>query len=146
MALPAAFLIGGIFGLGIIASGMSNPAKVLNFFDFFGSWDPSLAFVMGGALAVTFLGYRWVLRRRGPLLDAAFDLPKTRAVEPRLVVGAAIFGLGWGLAGFCPGGALPALGSFQPEVLTFVASMVVGIAVTRLLRPGRAQRAQVDGA
>jgi len=125
--LVPAFLIGLLFGLGIVISGMVNPAKVLNFFDFAGTWDPSLAFVMGGALAVTFIGYRLVLARPQPLLAERFHLPGPRDVDARLVGGAALFGIGWGMAGFCPGGALPALGTGLSEVLFFVAALIAGI-------------------
>ncbi|PJN95274.1 permease, partial [Amaricoccus sp. HAR-UPW-R2A-40] len=103
MKLVAGYLVGLVFGLGIAVSGMINPAKVLNFFDVAGSWDPSLAFVMGGAVLVAFVGYRLVLGRPRPLLDPHFHLPKASAIDARLVGGAAIFGVGWGIAGFCPG-------------------------------------------
>lgn len=131
MKLVAGYLIGLVFGLGIAVSGMINPAKVLNFFDVAGSWDPSLAFVMGGAVLVAFVGYRLVLGRPRPLLDDHFHLPKASAIDARLVGGAAIFGVGWGIAGFCPGGALPALGTGRAEVLLFVAAMLTAILATR---------------
>lgn len=131
MKLVAGYLIGLTFGLGIAISGMINPAKVLNFFDVAGSWDPSLAFVMGGAVLVTLVGYRLVFGRRRPLLDDHFHLPKASAIDARLVGGAAIFGVGWGIAGFCPGGALPALGTGRAEVLLFVAAMLAAILATR---------------
>lgn len=131
MKLVAAYLIGLTFGLGIAISGMINPAKVLNFFDVAGSWDPSLAFVMGGAVLVTFVGYRLVFVRPRPLLDDHFHLPRAGAIDARLVGGAAIFGVGWGIAGFCPGGALPALGTGRAEVLLFVAAMLAAILATR---------------
>lgn len=134
--LIPAFLIGLLFGLGIVISGMANPAKVLNFFDFAGTWDPSLAFVMGGALIVTFVGYRFVLARNRPLADERFHVPSTRTIDAPLVGGAAVFGIGWGMAGFCPGGALPVIGTGRLEVLLFVAALVAGIftaqALTRL--------------
>ncbi len=126
-----AFPIGLVFGIGIVLAGMANPAKVLNFFDVAGAWDPSLAFVMGGALAVTALGYRLVLRRPRPVLDAEFQLPKASRIDSRLIAGAAIFGVGWGIAGFCPGGAIPALGTGLPPVIVFVLALVAGIAGTR---------------
>ena len=132
MKLIASYAIGLVFGLGISISGMANPAKVLNFFDVAGSWDPSLAFVMGGALLVTFAGYRVVLRRPAPALAPAFQLPTARDLDARLLGGSAIFGIGWGIAGFCPGGALPALGTGRMEVLVFVASASVGILAARL--------------
>lgn len=131
MKLVAGYLIGLTFGLGIAISGMINPAKVLNFFDVAGSWDPSLAFVMGGAVLVAFVGYRLVFIRPRPLLDDHFHLPKAGAINARLVGGAAIFGVGWGIAGFCPGGALPALGTGRAEVLLFVAAMLAAILATR---------------
>jgi uncharacterized membrane protein YedE/YeeE len=132
MRLIFTYLIGLVFGLGISISGMANPAKVLNFFDVAGTWDPSLAFVMGGALIVAFLGYRVVLRRPAPALAAEFQIPKGGAIDARLLGGATIFGIGWGIAGFCPGGALPALGTGRLEVLIFVAAAAAGILAARL--------------
>lgn len=109
--LLSACAAGAIFGLGIAISGMINPAKVLNFFDIAGSWDPSLMFVMGGGLAVAFVGYRLVFgRMKAPIFDSAFPALARGAVDRRLLGGAAVFGIGWGIAGFCPGGAVPALG------------------------------------
>jgi len=131
--LTAAF-IGLIFGTGIALSGMINPAKVLNFFDLAGAWDPSLAFVMAGALAVTALGYRFVLKRSRPALDTRFHLPAKRRLDVPLVAGSAAFGIGWGMTGFCPGGAIPALGLGESSAWLFVASMAVGIAAARLVR------------
>ncbi len=135
MRLIASYLTGLIFGIGISLSGMANPAKVLNFFDFAGSWDPSLAFVMGGALAVTALGYRFVLRAPGPLLETRFLIPTKTDLDARLVGGSALFGIGWGMAGFCPGGALPALGTGNGHVFLFVAAVIAGIWIARLLTP-----------
>lgn len=129
-----AALIGLIFGTGIALSGMINPAKVLNFFDLAGAWDPSLAFVMAGALAVTALGYRFVLKRSRPALDTRFHLPAKRRLDVPLVAGSAAFGIGWGMTGFCPGGAIPALGLGESSAWLFVASMAVGIAAARLVR------------
>lgn len=134
MPVLAALLAGLIFGAGIALSGMINPAKVLNFFDLAGAWDPSLALVMAGALAVTFVGYRLVLNRRQPLLAPRFHLPTRRDLDPALIGGSALFGIGWGIAGFCPGGAVPALGLGQPDAAIFVIAMGAGIAVTRWLR------------
>ena len=133
MRLVAVYLIGLIFGIGISISGMANPAKVLNFFDIAGTWDPSLIFVMGGALIVTALGYRLVLREPAPIMAARFDLPTSRALDARLVGGAAVFGIGWGISGFCPGGALPALGTGRTEVFVFVAALLAGIFAARAL-------------
>ena len=127
MRLVLTYLIGLIFGVGISISGMANPAKVLNFFDIAGTWDPSLVFVMGGAVVVAFFGYRIVLRRPAPVLDAKFHLPDNPRIDARLLGGSALFGIGWGIAGFCPGGALPALGTGQIDVFVFVAALVAGI-------------------
>jgi uncharacterized protein len=134
MRFLSAFVIGLIFGLGIALSGMINPAKVLNFFDLAGTWDPSLAFVMGGALAVAIPGYRLVFRRPAPVLEDRFQLPDTRVIDRRLVLGSATFGIGWGIAGFCPGGALPALGTGRPEVFLFLAALIGGLLLARFLQ------------
>lgn len=130
----AALIVGLVFGGGIVVSGMSNPAKILNFFDFAGNWDPSLALVMGAALTITAIGYRLVLRRPAPVLDSSFHLPTKREVDLPLVGGAAVFGIGWGIAGFCPGGSIPALGLGKVEALVFVGAMLVGLALARLAR------------
>lgn len=127
MRLFSTYLIGLIFGIGISISGMANPAKVLNFFDIAGYWDPSLILVMGGAVAVAFLGYRLVLRRPAPLIDPTFHLPDNPRIDRRLIGGSALFGAGWGIAGFCPGGALPALGTGKIEVFAFMAALIAGI-------------------
>lgn len=134
MRLLSALLIGLIFGLGISVSGMINPAKVLNFFDLAGTWDPSLAFVMAGALGVTIPGYRLVLKRRAWATEQRFQLPDTRVVDRRLVLGSATFGIGWGIAGFCPGGAIPALGTGRAEVFLFIAALIGGLLLARLLQ------------
>ncbi|KRA00223.1 permease [Mesorhizobium sp. Root157] len=134
MRIVAALLAGAVFGTGIAISGMINPAKVQNFFDFAGTWDPSLAFVMGGALLVTFIGYRLVLKRPAPVFDTSFHLPAKQDLDLPLLAGAATFGIGWGITGFCPGGSIPALGLAEPGALVFVASMTCGIAVARLAR------------
>ena len=129
----AAYLVGLVFGIGISISGMANPAKVLNFFDVAGTWDPSLIFVMGGAVLVTFLGYRIVLRRPKPIIDAGFHLPDNLRIDARLLGGSALFGVGWGIAGFCPGGALPALGTGRIEVFAFMAALIAGIFAAKAL-------------
>ncbi|WP_424974164.1 DUF6691 family protein [Dinoroseobacter sp. S124A] len=138
MRMLSFYLIGLVFGVGISLSGMANPAKVLNFFDIAGAWDPSLAFVMGGALVVTGLGYRLALRRATPVLALRFQVPSRTGLDPSLLSGAAIFGVGWGIAGFCPGGALPALGTGRVEVAVFVAALITGILLTRLTLDRRA--------
>ena len=132
-----ALVSGVVFGCGILLSGMANPAKILNFFDIAGHWDPSLAFVMAGALLVTGGGYRLVWRQKKPLVAETFVLPANRTIDRRLLLGSAIFGIGWGMAGFCPGGAIPALGLGRWEVWVFVAAMLAGIATARWLDPAR---------
>ncbi|MBW8300645.1 MAG: YeeE/YedE family protein [Hydrogenophaga sp.] len=134
MRLLVVFLIGALFGTGIVVSGMANPAKVLNFFDLAGTFDPSLLFVMAGALSVAAPGYALLFRlRKRPVFDQAFHLPKASAIDARLIGGSALFGLGWGIAGFCPGAAIPALGLGHASAGIFVASLVVGILVARRL-------------
>ncbi|SFR08535.1 DUF6691 family protein [Poseidonocella sedimentorum] len=127
MRLVIHYLIGLVFGTGIAISGMMDPAKVANFFDVAGSWDPSLAFVMGGAVLVAFFGYRLVLKRPAPVIDTQFHLPLSTKIDGRLVAGAAIFGVGWGITGLCPGGAIPALGTGRVDVLVFFVMMAAGI-------------------
>lgn len=133
--------IGLVFGAGIAISGMSNPAKVLNFFDVFGTWDPSLALVMAAALTVTAIGYRLVLKRLRPLLEPKFHVPGNRKLDVSLIAGSAAFGIGWGITGFCPGGAIPALGLGEVSAWIFVGSMLAGIAGARTVRVALEQRA-----
>ncbi|MCO6388507.1 DUF6691 family protein [Aliihoeflea sp. 40Bstr573] len=125
--------LGLLFGAGLVVSGMSDPAKVLNFLDLFGTWDPSLAFVMGGAVVVTFIGYRLVLARGEPIIGSQFHLPTRSDVDARIVAGPAIFGIGWGLGGFCPGPALTALGLGATGTLAFIPAMILGMWAARLL-------------
>lgn len=134
MRLLFAVLTGMIFGAGITLSGMINPAKVLNFLDIAGTWDASLIFVMGGAVVVTFLGYRLVWRRTAPLLAGRFQVPTSTAIDGRLLGGSALFGIGWGIAGFCPGAAIPALGTGRWEVILFLVAVGVGLALARLAK------------
>ena len=126
MRTLAAGLAGLVFGAGLLVSGMTNPAKVLGFLDLAGAWDPTLAFVMGGALGVNALGWAWTRRRARPLLAAEFALPSANAVDGRLLVGGALFGLGWGLVGLCPGPALAGLLRGEPALYVFVAALLVG--------------------
>ena len=135
MKLIYTFSTGLVFGLGIAVSGMMNPAKVLNFFDIMAHWDPSLAFVMGGALLVTFFGYRLAWRRRTPLLASSFQIPGARDIDVSLLTGSALFGIGWGIAGFCPGAALPALGTGRWEVVLFIGAVLVGMGLKRIVAP-----------
>ncbi|MBM2576292.1 YeeE/YedE family protein [Jannaschia sp. Os4] len=120
-------LAGLVFGIGLVVSGMSDPAKVLNFLDVLGAWDPSLAFVMGGAAATTFVGYRLAWRRARPLAMPAFDVPRTQAIDAPLLSGAALFGMGWGIGGFCPGPAWTALPLMAPGTLAFLPAMLLGL-------------------
>lgn len=129
----SAFLSGLIFGFGLIISQMVNPAKVLAFLDIFGHWDPSLAVVMGAAVTASALGYRIAKRRGVPVFAPRLQIPTRRDLEPRLITGAAIFGIGWGLAGLCPGPALTALPLGIWQVFVFVAAMLAGMALFRLL-------------
>ncbi len=133
MRILLAFAIGLLFGCGILISGMGNPAKVLNFFDVAGTWDPSLAFVMGGALLVTAIGYRVVFCFDRPLLDTSFSLPATTDLDMKLVGGSAVFGIGWGLSGFCPGGLVPVLGIGMWEPLVAAGSILAGILAARTM-------------
>lgn len=133
MKLIYALFTGIIFGIGIAISGMMNPAKVFNFFDVAGTWDPSLAFVMGGAVAITFIGYRLVWRRDAPLFGDGFQNPTSNAIDARLIGGSAIFGIGWGIAGFCPGAAIPALGTGRWEVALFLVAVTAGFFARRLV-------------
>lgn len=134
MPLIIALCAGVVFGAGLTISDMINPARVLNFLDIAGTWDPSLIFVMIGALAVTAVGYRFAQARSAPFYAKTFDAPAARTVDARLVAGAIIFGIGWGLAGVCPGPAVTALVSLEPKMFVFVAAMVAGMLGTRALR------------
>lgn len=126
MKILVALLSGLLFGLGLSLGGMTDPAVVLGFLDVFGQWNPRLAFVMGGAVLTTAIGYRWVLRRSRPLLEDSFQLPKARHFDIRLIGGAAVFGIGWGIAGYCPGPALASLSGGAPSLLVLLASMIAG--------------------
>lgn len=121
------FIVGLVFGLGLLLSGMTDPGKVLGFLDLFGQWDPSLAFVMGGAILIGFFAFALAKNRTSHFLGGALSLPKSNVIDKRLVIGSLLFGAGWGLAGFCPGPALVAMATGQEKVLIFVAAMVVGM-------------------
>ncbi len=128
----AALACGLLFGVGLALSGMTDTAKVLGFLDLFGRWDPDLLFVMGGAVCVTLVAFRFVLRGK-PLLAAAFSLPTRRDVDPRLLAGAGLFGVGWGVFGYCPGPALSALVYLDLKTGVFVLSMLAGMALAGAL-------------
>ena len=125
----SALLAGLVFGLGLIVSGMANPAKVLGFLDLAGEWDPSLAFVMAGAIAVGFFAFLIAKNRTRSFIGAEMKLPTASAIDSRLLVGSALFGAGWGVAGFCPGPGLVALGMGEPKALVFVAAMLAGMVI-----------------
>lgn len=127
----AALFAGLIFGLGLIISGMANPAKVLSFLDLAGAWDPSLALVMAGAIAVGLVGFTLAKKRSHSFSGAPMQLPTATQVDQRLLMGGAMFGVGWGLAGICPGPALVGLGNGVPQAILFVAAMLVGMALYR---------------
>lgn len=132
------FAVGLLFGLGLILSGMTDPGKVLGFLDLAGAWDPSLAFVMGGAIGVAFFAFALARRRTTAFLGGAIGLPTKRAIDQRLIVGSLVFGAGWGLAGFCPGPALVAAGAGHLQAVLFTVAMVAGMVVHELVaEPGR---------
>ncbi|SDY67769.1 hypothetical protein SAMN05518854_102247 [Variovorax sp. YR266] len=129
MLVLASLLAGLVFGLGLIVSGMANPAKVLGFLDLSGAWDPSLAFVMAGAIAVGMVAFKLARRRTVSILGAEMRLPSARHIDRRLIAGSLLFGIGWGIAGFCPGPGLVALGMGEVKALVFVAAMLAGMGI-----------------
>ena len=133
MVYLVAFASGLVFGLGLLLAGMANPAKVQGFLDLFGTWDPSLAFVMGGAIAVGLAVFAIAGRMKRSLLGLDLALPRTTQIDARLVGGSLAFGVGWGLAGFCPGPALVALGMGEIKAIVFVIAMLAGMAIFELL-------------
>ncbi|MCQ8781902.1 DUF6691 family protein [Mangrovibrevibacter kandeliae] len=140
------FLCGLLFGVGLVVGGMSDPAKVLNFLDLFGRWDPSLAVVMAGASVTAFIGYRLVRRRDRPLLLPDFQIPRRGPIDTQLLLGAAVFGIGWGIGGFCPGPAWTALPLAARGTLVFLPAMLVGMALAAMLkRRSAAKTPMTDG-
>ena len=144
-SLLIALASGLLFGLGLTVSAMVDPAKVLNFLDIAGNWDPSLAFVMLAAIPVTAIGFAIASRRGKPLTDTFFHGSTATAIDRRLVLGSILFGVGWGLVGYCPGPALAALSLGNPATWLFVAAMLAGMASYELIRSLRSRRAQVPG-
>ncbi len=140
LRLGCALLAGLVFGLGLILSGMTDPAKVLGFLDLAGAWDPSLALVMGGAIAVTAPAFAWLRRRQRSLLGAPLQWPTRTTIDRRLVLGSLAFGAGWGLAGFCPGPALVGAAAGWEPAWWFVAAMAAGMSVFSVLELRRARR------
>lgn len=134
----SALIAGLLFGLGLAISQMVNPEKVLDFLDVAGDWDPSLALVMGGAVGVAMLAFRLVLRRKQPMFESEFHLPRMTKVDRRVLVGSAVFGLGWGIGGYCPGPGIAALSTGSVEALVFVAGMALGSLLYRRLAATRA--------
>jgi len=125
---------GILFGLGLSISEMVNPTVVLNFLDVFGQWDPSLIFVMGGALLTVAIGFRWIFIRQKPLFSEKFHLPTAKDIDKNLVVGSAIFGIGWGLAGYCPGPVIAGLAYLQFEPILFCFAMFIGFKISQLVK------------
>jgi uncharacterized membrane protein YedE/YeeE len=128
-----AFIVGLVFGIGLIVAGMTDPAKVQGFLDLAGNWDPSLAFVMGGAILVGLLAFRFAGKRERSLLGDVMRLPTTAQIDRRLVLGSLAFGVGWGLAGYCPGPALASLASGNVKPLIFTGAMLAGMGIFELL-------------
>jgi len=139
-----AFAAGAVFAVGLMLGGMTVPTRVISFLDVGGAWNPSLAFVMGGAVLVHLVGTALVMRRRAPLLDTAFHLPMRSDLDRRLFAGAALFGVGWGLAGYCPGPALVALGDGDTTALIFVGACCVGMIAHRVVDNAAARVAGVN--
>lgn len=129
----SAFAAGLIFGVGLIISEMVNPKRVQGFLDIGGSWDPTLAFVMGGALLVTGVGYKVLFSRGKPIFETSFTLPTNRVIDAKLVVGAVLFGVGWGLSGLCPGPAIVGASTLNQDILVFLAALVVGMKAFELV-------------
>ena len=134
MSFLVNLIIGLIFGLGLVISGLANPEKVLNFLDITGNWDPSLALVMGAAVVTTFIGYRVVFARQKPLCAIDFDVPANRKADKSLITGAILFGIGWGLGGICPGPAITTVGLAATGTLIFVPAMVIGMLIARKVK------------
>lgn len=126
-------LVGFLFSLGLGLAGMTQPEKIINFLNVFGDWDPSLIFVMVGGIAVHFVTYRWIRRRSSPLLTTKWHIPNKKEVTSSLVIGSLLFGIGWGLAGYCPGPAVTSLATFSLSPVVFVFSMIAGMFLFRLI-------------
>jgi uncharacterized protein len=147
MRLLTIFIAGFLFAAGLVISGMTQPSKIVGFLDIFGDWDPSLALVMGGAVGVHALAYRWVKGRSSPLLAPTFQIPTKRDIDSKLVIGSAVFGVGWGLSGYCPGPAVSSLVVGDPRTVIFVASLISTMVIYSLVTgsiSGRANRNKPD--
>lgn len=131
MKLLISFLLGALFSAGLSISGMVNPDKVIGYLDFFGQWDPSLVFVMGGGVGLNLILFKFILKRNQPVLEGHFSIPKNKKVDARLIIGSALFGIGWGLGGVCPGPGLSNLFLLSPQVIAFLISMIAGMLIFR---------------
>jgi len=140
MQLLSAFLVGLLFGVGLILAGMTDPSKVVGFLDLMGTWDPSLTFVMGGAVLVGLVAFRFARKRAKAFLGGAMHLPDSRDIDRRLVLGSIVFGIGWGIAGFCPGPALVSLGAGQDKAAVFVVAMLGGMVLFEMAERVRRRR------
>ena len=140
------FVVGLLFGWGLLLSGMTDPGKVQGFLDLFGPWDPSLAFVMGGAIAVGLFAFSLAKKRTTTFVGGALRLPQSRDIDMPLVVGSLIFGAGWGLAGFCPGPGIVSMAAGQPKAIVFVAAMLLGMLAFKLLDHAGSRAAKPDQA
>ncbi|MCK0751837.1 DUF6691 family protein [Chromohalobacter japonicus] len=136
MKMLAGYLAGLLFGLGLAISGMTDPARVIGFLDVAGDWDPTLVFVLGGAVVTTFIGYRLVWRHQTPLFESRFQLPTRRDLDIRLLGGAALFGIGWGLSGYCPGPAVASLSGLSWPLAAFIVTLIAGWWLSRRMNPG----------
>lgn len=133
MKMLMGYIAGLLFGLGLAVSGMTDPARVLGFLDIAGAWDPTLMFVLGGAVVTSFIGYRLVFKRAGPLFGERFQLPTKQDLDAKLLGGAALFGIGWGLSGYCPGPAIASVGGLTIPLVAMLIAMVVGWFAARAL-------------
>lgn len=136
----SAFAVGLVFGIGLIIAGMTDPSKIIGFLNLAGPWDPSLALVMGGAVAVGLIAFRFARRRTAAFLGGAMHLPTARQIDRRLVLGSLVFGVGWGLAGYCPGPALVSVGMGQGKAIVFVVAMLAGMGIYELIERFRQRR------
>lgn len=131
LSLVAALVAGTLFGLGLAVAGMIDPAKILNFLDIFGTWDPSLAFVMGGGLLVNAIATPFIMRRRTPILAEFFRTPTKQQIDKRLIIGGVLFGAGWGIGGYCPGPMLTALSFANTDIIAVVGAYIIGTFIAR---------------
>ncbi len=135
MKIIISYLLGALFSVGLSVSGMVNPDKVIGYLDFFGKWDPSLVFVMGGGVTLNLFLFKLILKRKSPLLDSDFSIPTNKVIDKKLIIGSALFGIGWGLGGVCPGPGLSNLFLFNPKVVAFLIAMVVGMLIFKVVEP-----------